>query len=266
MSSARTSWCAGIRSRGSPRDAPRPGPPRASPTISPRAPARAAVDQVDDVADRAALDRGVRLLDERARAIPDPVVAARLPARAVHPLLHDHPGAVVGDDEAVQVEVEAVLHRGAVDLGDEAAGAHQRGRVQPDALADRGQLVGRAARMRGRGRRRRAGPARARRGASPRFSAPITLVVIPDECQSIPITAPNDWNQNGLRQPPQHLGAAVLVGDRLDDHRGRGAPSATPARPARARREAEGQPCRWRRACEKLGTSLVCRNRRGRTS
>jgi hypothetical protein len=23
------------------------------------------------------------------------------------------------------------------------------------------------------------------------------LVVIPDECQSMPITAPNDWNQNG---------------------------------------------------------------------
>ena len=30
------------------------------------------------------------------------------------------------------------------------------------------------------------------------MSAPITLVVIPDECQSIPITAPNDWNQNGF--------------------------------------------------------------------
>jgi hypothetical protein len=34
-------------------------------------------------------------------------------------------------------------------------------------------------------------------GASPRLSAPITLVVMPDECQSMPITAPNDWNQNG---------------------------------------------------------------------
>jgi hypothetical protein len=29
-------------------------------------------------------------------------------------------------------------------------------------------------------------------GDKPRFSAPMTLVVIPDECQSIPITAPND--------------------------------------------------------------------------
>jgi class 3 adenylate cyclase len=35
------------------------------------------------------------------------------------------------------------------------------------------------------------------RGANPRFSAPITLVVMPEECQSMPITAPNDWNQNG---------------------------------------------------------------------
>ena len=26
---------------------------------------------------------------------------------------------------------------------------------------------------------------------------PITLVVIPDECQSMPMTAPNDWNQKG---------------------------------------------------------------------
>ena len=33
--------------------------------------------------------------------------------------------------------------------------------------------------------------------ASPRFSAPMTLVVMPDECQSMPMTAPNDWNQNG---------------------------------------------------------------------
>jgi hypothetical protein len=25
----------------------------------------------------------------------------------------------------------------------------------------------------------------------------MTLVVMPEECQSIPITAPNDWNQKG---------------------------------------------------------------------
>jgi hypothetical protein len=26
----------------------------------------------------------------------------------------------------------------------------------------------------------------------------MTLVVMPEECQSIPITAPNDWNQKGF--------------------------------------------------------------------
>jgi hypothetical protein len=34
-------------------------------------------------------------------------------------------------------------------------------------------------------------------GLEPRLSEPMTLVVIPDECQSMPITAPKDWNQNG---------------------------------------------------------------------
>ena len=125
------------------------------------------------------------------------MIAPRLPALAVHALLHDDPVAVVGDDEAVQVEVEAVLHRRAVDLGDQPARLRQRRAVEADALADRDQLVRRLARM-------LAAPAAdmdaelARAAASsPRFSAPITLVVMPEECQSMPITAPNDWNQKG---------------------------------------------------------------------
>ena len=40
-------------------------------------------------------------------------------------------------------------------------------------------------------------PSSAARGLRPRLSAPITEVVTPDECQSIPITLPNAWNQNG---------------------------------------------------------------------
>ena len=50
------------------------------------------------------------------------MIAACLPALAVHALLHHRPVAVVGDDKAMQVEIEAVLHGGAVDLGDETAG------------------------------------------------------------------------------------------------------------------------------------------------
>ena len=76
------------------------------------------------------------------------MIAPRLPRVAVHALLHHDPMAVVGDDEAVQVEVEAVLHRGAVDLGDEPARLGERRAVEADALADRDELVRRLARMR----------------------------------------------------------------------------------------------------------------------
>src|SRR5207253_2378561 len=55
--------------------------------------------------------------------------------------------AVVRDDEAVQVEVEAVLDGGAVDLGGEAAGARERLAVEADALADRDQLARRLPRV-----------------------------------------------------------------------------------------------------------------------
>jgi hypothetical protein len=59
-------------------------------------------------------------------------------------------------------------------------------------------------------------------GESPRFSAPMTEVVIPEECQSIPITAPKDWNQKGCafcggrgahsRRTPHEL---VAIGDKV---------------------------------------------------
>src|SRR5262249_57040559 len=99
-----------------------------------------AVGQVDDDALLRPVDRRVRLLDEALEAVGEPMVAPRLASVAVHALLHYRPMAVVGDDEAVQVEVEAVLHGGAVDLGDEAARAGERGPVDAGALADRDQL------------------------------------------------------------------------------------------------------------------------------
>ena len=40
-------------------------------------------------------------------------------------------------------------------------------------------------------------PSSPARGFNPRFKAPNTDVVIPDECQSIPMTQPSAWNQNG---------------------------------------------------------------------
>jgi hypothetical protein len=104
---------------------------------------RPLVRQVDDLALRRSVDRRVGLIDEARQVFRMPVVAARLPLVAVHALLHDGPLAVVGDEEAVQVEVETVLHRGAVDLGDQTARARQPGAVEADALAEQPQLIGR---------------------------------------------------------------------------------------------------------------------------
>ena len=82
----------------------------------------AAVGEVADLVFRRSLDRRVRGVDKARDALRQPLVAPRLPARPVHALLHDRPMAVVGDDEAVQVEVEPILNRSAVDLGDEPGG------------------------------------------------------------------------------------------------------------------------------------------------
>ena len=123
------------------------GPPRASPIISARAAAGAVVDEVDDVARRAPFDRRVRLVDERAGAVPDPVIAPRLPARAVHPLLHDHPGPVVGDDEAVQVSSKPSCTAALSTFATRRLARTSAGASRPTLVAERGQLVGRAARV-----------------------------------------------------------------------------------------------------------------------
>jgi hypothetical protein len=105
----------------------------------------ATVDQVHDLTAGHPLDGGVRIVDEGAGPVPDPVVAARLASGAVHPLLDHHPGAVVRHHEAVDVELEPVLHGRAVDLGDEAAGPNQRRAVEAQSIGHRRELAGRAA-------------------------------------------------------------------------------------------------------------------------
>src|SRR4051794_21088757 len=94
-----------------------------------------------------AIDGLVRLLDEARKPLRMPMIAPGLPALAVHALLHHGPLAVVGDEEAVQIKIEAVLHRGAVDLRDQPAGARQRRAVEANALAERGQLRRRPPRL-----------------------------------------------------------------------------------------------------------------------
>ena len=76
-----------------------------------------------------------------------PVVPAGLALVAIHALLHDRPLAIVGDEEAVQIEIEAILHGGAVDLGHKAAGPGEGRGVEAQTVAERGQLIRRLARV-----------------------------------------------------------------------------------------------------------------------
>src|SRR5205814_91571 len=89
----------------------------------------------------------MRLLHEAAYALGEPVISARLATVGVHALLDDRPGAVVRDDEPVQVEIEAVLDERAVHLGDEPAGARQRLSIDAGPFSELHQLHRRATRV-----------------------------------------------------------------------------------------------------------------------
>ena len=105
------------------------------------------IGQIDDLALAGPLDCRVRLSTKLCQPLRKPVIAPRLAAVAVHALLDDDPFAVVGDDEAVQIEVEPILHRRAVDLGDEPACLGQRRAVEADLLTDGDEFLRRLPRM-----------------------------------------------------------------------------------------------------------------------
>jgi len=105
----------------------------------------AAVGKIDDLTLRAAFDRRMRGIDEALQSFGKPVIAPRLALVAVHALLDDHPMAVIGDDEAVQIEIETILHRCAIYLGDQATCLCKAGTVKAGAITDRHQFVRRLA-------------------------------------------------------------------------------------------------------------------------
>ena len=102
---------------------------------------RAPVGKIDDLSLAFAFDRSVRIVQEAGQSFRQPMIAPCLPALTIHALLDHRPVAVVGDDEAMQVEIEAVLHGGAVDLGDETAELRQLTAVEADLVSDRDQLA-----------------------------------------------------------------------------------------------------------------------------
>src|ERR1700719_3219964 len=108
---------------------------------------RAVVGQVYDLAVPWPFYRGVRLVDKALQPFRKPVIAAGLLELAVHPLLYDNPVAVVGDDETMQIELGAVLHRGTIDLGYQAAGRGERGPIKAYPVPDIDQLPRRLPRI-----------------------------------------------------------------------------------------------------------------------
>jgi hypothetical protein len=64
-----------------------------------------------------------------------PVVSARLPLVPIHALLHYGPMAVIGHEEAVQIEVESILHGGTVNLRHQSARPRERRGVDANAIA-----------------------------------------------------------------------------------------------------------------------------------
>src|SRR5207247_7355904 len=81
----------------------------------------ATIGQVDDFALQRTVYRAVRLIYKIGNGRRVPVIAARLTLVTINALLHDGPFAVGRHEETVQIEVESILHRGAVDLRDETA-------------------------------------------------------------------------------------------------------------------------------------------------
>ena len=177
----------------------------------------AVVGEVDDHALRRPVDRAVRLVDEALQALREPVIAPRLPGIAVHALLHHGPLAVVGHDEAVQVKIEAVLHGGAVHLGDEPARACERRAVDAGALADRDQLLRRLARM-------PPAPAAhmdAELGLQRREAALERAEHARRDAGGMPVHSHHGAERlkpERMREPAQQFVAPVVMHDRLRDH------------------------------------------------
>ncbi|MDB6166637.1 MAG: hypothetical protein JWQ83_1777 [Lacunisphaera sp.] len=159
-----------------------------------------------------------------------PMVAPRLPLVLVHALLDDGPFAVAGHEEPVQVEIEAILDGGAVDLGHQAACAGQRVAVEADAISQSHEFVRRPSGM----------LASAAADVDPQFVAEGRQPALQGaddagrDARGMPVHAHDGTERlepERMRQPGQQFFAPVMVDDGLADH-------------GAERRHAVGQPLR----------------------
>ncbi len=174
----------------------------------------------------------MRVVEIARQPFRQPVIAPRLPALAVHALLHDDPPSVVGDDETVQIEVEAVLHRGVVNFCDQTARPRERPAIEADTVADRQKLVRRLAGMRASA----AADMEAELGGQRLKTA---LQGADDRCRDarrMPVHAHDGaegLEPEGVCEPAQEFVAAIFDHDGFGDHRAElGHALAEPARHA----------------------------------
>src|SRR5947199_10495695 len=77
------------------------------------------IGEIDNFALALSIDSCVRFIDEVIETFGMPVIPPRLAGVPVHALLDNGPMTVSRYDEAVQIEIKAVLDGCAIDLGDQ---------------------------------------------------------------------------------------------------------------------------------------------------
>src|SRR6476619_7081575 len=138
----------------------------------------------------------MRLIHKTLKSLRKPMVASSLLALRVHSLLNNGPAAIVGDDKGMKIELEASTTAALSTLATSRLVLANSAPSKPTFSPIKASSGGVCRENRPRPPHTWM-PSSSCSGARPRFKAPITLVVIPDECQSMPMTAPNDWNQKG---------------------------------------------------------------------
>src|SRR6476659_5934594 len=99
------------------------------------------VSEIYDFALLPAFDGRMRLIHKTLKSLRKPMVASSLLALRAHSLLNNGPAAIVGDDKGMKIELEAVLHRGAIDLGYQPTCFCEFGAVEAYSFSDQDQLM-----------------------------------------------------------------------------------------------------------------------------
>jgi hypothetical protein len=145
------------------------------------------------------------------------MIASCLLALRVHSLLNHGPASIVGNDEGMKIEIEAVLHGGAVDLGHQSTCLGEHCAVEAYPLSDGKQLVW--------GLSRKSSAAAAHMDAKfvPQWSKPAFQGTdhARGDTGRMPVHAhdgPERLEPKGMSKATQQLIAPVVVDDRLTHH------------------------------------------------